>query len=93
MTFNSINSAPTNGIFNSRDTPELQVAANRGRPGQRPPGIMLALTFSGVCWRALNGRVREPSGDVLAGKAALPAWIAFSEPSEGQQKLSRLRAG
>ena len=35
-------SAPTIGISNRRDAPKLQVTANRGRPDQLRPGIMLA---------------------------------------------------
>ena len=35
-------SAPTIGISNRRDAPMMQVTANRGRPDQRRPGIMLA---------------------------------------------------
>ena len=53
-----------------RDAPVLQVTANCGRPDQRPPGINASLTFSGVCWRGLNGRVGEQSGDILASLKA-----------------------
>ena len=48
------------------------------------------MTFPGVCWRAVNGQVREQSGDVLANKN-------FSGTERGvailSLKLLRLRAG
>lgn len=37
------------------------------------------MTFSGVLWRALNGRVRGQSGHILANKSGM----SFLEPSEG----------
>lgn len=45
----------------------LQVAANRSMTTWDHAG----LTFSGVCWRGVDGRVREQSGDVLASKSSM----------------------
>ena len=65
-TVDGINSAPTICISNCRDAPMLHGAANHGC---RTTWDHAGLTFPGVCWRAVNGRVREQSGDILASRS------------------------